>query len=47
MSAPGRHRGSERYGPRDIPHTFAVTSEEARFLLVTEPAGLGPPGIPA
>jgi quercetin dioxygenase-like cupin family protein len=27
------------YGPRDIPHTFEVTSEEARFLLVTEPAG--------
>jgi quercetin dioxygenase-like cupin family protein len=27
------------YGPRDIPHTFVVTSPEARFLLVTEPAG--------
>jgi quercetin dioxygenase-like cupin family protein len=31
--------GSFVYGPRDIPHTFAVTSPEARFLLVTEPAG--------
>jgi quercetin dioxygenase-like cupin family protein len=31
--------GSFVYGPRDIPHTFQVTSEQARFLLVTEPAG--------
>ena len=31
--------GSFVYGPRDIPHTFLVTSPEARFLLVTEPAG--------
>ena len=31
--------GSFVYGPRDIPHTFTVTSPEARFLLVTEPAG--------
>ena len=31
--------GSFVYGPRDVPHTFTVTSEEARFLLVTEPAG--------
>jgi quercetin dioxygenase-like cupin family protein len=31
--------GSFVYGPRGIPHTFAVASEEARFLLVTEPAG--------
>jgi quercetin dioxygenase-like cupin family protein len=31
--------GAFVYGPRDIPHTFLVTSEEARFLLVTEPAG--------
>src|SRR5207302_918189 len=31
--------GSFVYGPRDIPHTFTVTSSEARFLLVTEPAG--------
>ena len=31
--------GSFVYGPRDIPHTFSVASETARFLLVTEPAG--------
>ena len=31
--------GSFVYGPRDIPHTFTVTSAQARFLLVTEPAG--------
>ena len=31
--------GSFVYGPREIPHTFTVTSPEARFLLVTEPAG--------
>jgi quercetin dioxygenase-like cupin family protein len=31
--------GSFVYGPRDIPHTFIVSSAEARFLLVTEPAG--------
>ena len=31
--------GSFVYGPRDIPHTFMVSSEQARFLLVTEPAG--------
>jgi quercetin dioxygenase-like cupin family protein len=33
--------GSFVYGPRDIPHTFVVASEEARFLLVTEPGGFG------
>jgi quercetin dioxygenase-like cupin family protein len=27
------------YGPRDIPHTFIVSSPQARFLIVTEPAG--------
>jgi quercetin dioxygenase-like cupin family protein len=27
------------FGPRDVPHTFVVSSERARFLLVTEPAG--------
>lgn len=27
------------YGPRDVPHTFIVSSDEARFLLVVEPAG--------
>lgn len=31
--------GSFVYGPRDIPHTFLVSSDTARFLLVTEPAG--------
>ena len=31
--------GSFVYGPRDVPHTFSVTSTEARFLVVTEPAG--------
>ena len=31
--------GSFIYGPRDVPHTFIVASEQARFLLVTEPAG--------
>jgi quercetin dioxygenase-like cupin family protein len=32
--------GSFVYGPRGIAHTFIVSSTEARFLLVTEPAGL-------
>jgi quercetin dioxygenase-like cupin family protein len=31
--------GSFVYGPRDVPHTFTVSSDTARFLLVTEPAG--------
>jgi len=31
--------GAFVYGPRDIPHTFTVTSDQARFLLVVEPAG--------
>jgi len=31
--------GAFLYGPRDIPHTFIVSSEQARFLLVAEPAG--------
>ena len=31
--------GSFVYGPRDIPHTFVVSSPQARFLIVTEPAG--------
>jgi quercetin dioxygenase-like cupin family protein len=32
--------GSFVYGPRDVPHTFTVTSAgDARFLLVAEPAG--------
>jgi quercetin dioxygenase-like cupin family protein len=32
--------GSFVYGPRGIPHTFEVSSGEARFLLVAEPAGI-------
>jgi quercetin dioxygenase-like cupin family protein len=32
--------GSFVHGPRDIPHTFVVSSEEAHFLLIAEPAGL-------
>ena len=32
--------GAFVYGPRGIPHTFTVTSAQARFLLVAEPAGL-------
>ena len=31
--------GSFVYGPRGIPHTYLVSSPEARFLVVTEPAG--------
>lgn len=31
--------GAFVYGPRDVPHTFVVNSEQARFLLVVEPAG--------
>ena len=31
--------GSFVYGPRGIPHTFLVSSDEARYLLVTEPGG--------
>ena len=31
--------GSFVYGPRDVPHTFVVSSPEARFLLVLEPGG--------
>jgi quercetin dioxygenase-like cupin family protein len=33
--------GSFVYGPRDIPHTYTVTSETARYLLVTEPGDFG------
>ena len=33
ISAPA---GSFVYGPREIPHTFLVSSDTARFLLVTE-----------
>ena len=31
--------GAFVYGPRDIPHTFDVTSDVAHFLLVAEPGG--------
>ncbi len=31
--------GAFVYGPRGVPHTFSVTSESARFLLVAQPAG--------
>jgi quercetin dioxygenase-like cupin family protein len=31
--------GSFVYGPRGVPHTFTISSEQARFLLVVEPAG--------
>ena len=31
--------GSFVSGPRDLPHTFTVSSDEAHFLLVIEPAG--------
>lgn len=31
--------GSFVYGPRGVPHTFTVASPEARFIVVTEPAG--------
>lgn len=31
--------GSFVFGPRDVPHTFVVSSEEARFLLATQAAG--------
>ena len=30
--------GAFVFGPRDVPHTFIVSSEQARFVLVTEPA---------
>jgi quercetin dioxygenase-like cupin family protein len=31
--------GAFVYGPRGVPHTFVVSSEESRFLLGVEPAG--------
>ncbi|MBS1892558.1 MAG: quercetin 2,3-dioxygenase [Actinobacteria bacterium] len=31
--------GTFVFGPKGIPHTFLVSSEEARFLLAAEPAG--------
>ncbi|MHA6795732.1 quercetin 2,3-dioxygenase [Pseudonocardia bannensis] len=32
-------QGSLVYGPPEVPHTFAITSDEARFLVMTQPAG--------
>jgi quercetin dioxygenase-like cupin family protein len=32
--------GAFVYGPAGVPHTFVVSSERARFLLVAEPAGI-------
>jgi mannose-6-phosphate isomerase-like protein (cupin superfamily) len=34
VAGPGDHV----FGPRGVPHTFVVTSDEARFLLATQPA---------
>ena len=31
--------GAFVYGTCDVPHTFTISSPQARFLLVTEPAG--------
>jgi quercetin dioxygenase-like cupin family protein len=31
--------GSLVFGPREVPHTFIVSSETARYLLVAQPAG--------
>jgi quercetin dioxygenase-like cupin family protein len=31
--------GTFVFGPKGIPHTFMVSSEQARFLLVAQPAG--------
>ena len=43
--------GAFVYGPRDVAHTFVVSSETARFLLVTEPGGfvdfMRAAGVPA
>jgi quercetin dioxygenase-like cupin family protein len=35
----GAPAGSFVFGPRDIAHTFVVTSDQSRFLLVAEPGG--------
>lgn len=31
--------GQAAFAPRDVPHTYRVESEEARWLVVTTPAG--------
>jgi hypothetical protein len=33
--------GSLVYGPRNVPHSFRVDSDEARLLLLFSPAGVG------
>ena len=35
----GAPEGSLVYGPPDVPHTFAVTSAQARFLVWIQPTG--------
>jgi quercetin dioxygenase-like cupin family protein len=32
--------GSLVYGPPNVPHTFAITSDQARFLVLIQPTGL-------
>lgn len=43
--------GSFVFGPRNIPHTFLVSSDQARFLLGTNPGGfevfMAAAGVPA
>jgi quercetin dioxygenase-like cupin family protein len=31
--------GTFMFGPRDIPHTFTVSSAQARYLIIAEPGG--------
>lgn len=31
--------GSLAYGPPNVPHTFEITSDEARFLVLNQPTG--------
>jgi quercetin dioxygenase-like cupin family protein len=31
--------GSLAYGPPDVPHTFAIASDQARFLVLIQPTG--------
>jgi quercetin dioxygenase-like cupin family protein len=35
----GAPEGALVYGPPDVPHTFAVTSDQARFLVLNQPTG--------
>jgi quercetin dioxygenase-like cupin family protein len=32
-------KGSFVYGPRDVPHTFIVSSDQARFVIIAAPGG--------